>query len=152
VGAFVIGFPGETRQTVDETAGFITRSGLDFYFLQPFYYLHHTPVHKMADKFKLRGKGLNWSHATMTSPEACRLLDQMFLGIEEPIAVNPDYTLWEVAYLLSKGLTMERIREYRTRVNRMTVAQMCQYGSPGGAVTSQGAEDTIPVSGSGEAS
>ena len=140
VGAFVIGFPGETRETVAETAEFIKRSGLDFYFLQPFYYLHHTPVYKMADKFQLRGRGLNWSHATMNAAEACRLLDEMFLDIDEPAAVNPDYTLWEVAYLLHKGLDLQRIRDYRAKINRMTVTQMRRHGAPGGNVTSQGME------------
>lgn len=151
VGAFVIGFPGETRETVSETAEFITGSQLDFYFLQPFYYLHHTPVHKMADQFHLRGKGLDWSHATMNSSEACALLDEMFLEIDEPLAVNPDYTLWEVAYLRHKGMAMERIRDYRRRINRMTVTQMKQHGSPGGNVTSQGME-TAPPGRSREAS
>ena len=140
VGAFVIGFPGETRETVKETADFIRTSGLDFYFLQPFYYLHHTPVHQQAAKYQLRGQGLNWTHATMNAPEACRLLDEMFLSIDEPVAVNPDYTLWEIAYLRQKGLDLPRIRNYRTMINRLTVAQMRAYGAPQGNVTSQGIE------------
>ena len=74
----------------------------------------------------------------MTSGEACRLLDELFLQIEEPVAVNPDYTLWEVAYLLHKGFDLTRIRAYRTEINRMTVSQMRRFGSPGSNVTSQG--------------
>lgn len=143
VGAFVIGFPGETEETVAETAEFIQHSGLDFYFLQPFYYLHHTPVHQVAETFQLRGQGLNWSHATMNAPEASRLLDELFLDIQEPIAVNPDYTLWEIAYLFNKGLDLPRIREYRMTINSMTMAQMRQYGSLAGNVTSQGVDTAL---------
>ncbi|MGH8582202.1 MAG: radical SAM protein [Gammaproteobacteria bacterium] len=127
VGAFIVGFPGETRDTVAETEAFITTSGLDFYFQQPFYYLHHTPIFKKAEKYQLRGQGFNWSHATMTSGEASQLLDDMFVRIDSPIAVNPDYTLWEIAYLRHKGLDMPRIRDYRTQINRMTVQQMQQF-------------------------
>ena len=47
VGAFVIGFPGETKETADLTRQFIETSGLDYYFLQPFFYLHHAPIHHM---------------------------------------------------------------------------------------------------------
>ncbi|MDP3722277.1 MAG: radical SAM protein [Candidatus Omnitrophota bacterium] len=141
VGAFIIGFPGETKETAEETETFITRSGLDFYFLQPFYYLHHTPIHQRAAQYQLRGQGLNWSHATMNAAEASRLLDQMFMRIEEPVAVNPDYTLWEVAYLLHKGLDMPRIRDYRRRINRMTVNQMQRKGGSLNVVTSQGLEE-----------
>jgi p-methyltransferase len=137
VGAFVIGFPGETAITVEETAEFIERSGLDFYFLQPFYYLYHTPVHRVADKYRLIGKGLEWSHATMNSSQACHWLDQLFVKICGPAFVNPDYNLWEVAYLLSKGLDMQRILHYRHMMNQMTVAQMLRYHRPSPGVTTQ---------------
>ena len=129
VGAFVVGFPGETKDTVAETTEFISRSGLDFFFLQPFYYLHHTPVYKVADKFGLKGKGLNWSHATMNAREASHLLDRMFLDIDGPVFVNPDYTLWEVAYLTNKGMSMDDIVAYRRTINAMTAAQMTAHGS-----------------------
>lgn len=131
VGAFVIGFPGETRATVQQTAEFIDTSGLDFYFLQPFYYLHHTPVYKVAEKYALTGKGLEWSHATMNASEACRLLDEVFLQVRGSVFVNPDYTLWEVAYLLSKGMSLEDIRAYRAVINEMTAAQMSRVASVG---------------------
>jgi len=137
VGSFIIGYPGETPDTVAETGAFIENSGLDFYFLQPFYYLHHTPVYKVADSFDLKGEGLHWSHATMNSYEARILLDELFLNIKGPIFVNPDYTLWEIAYLLGKGLSMERIREYRNSINQMTASQMVKFGAPTGGVTSR---------------
>lgn len=138
VGAFVVGFPGETAETIAETQDFIETSGLDFYFLQPFYYLHHTPVHKIADRFQLKGKGLEWSHATMNSSEACARLDEMFLGIRESVFVNPDYTLWEIAYLQSKGFDMPAIIDYRRRINALTAVQVRKYGGPA-RVTSRGA-------------
>ena len=137
VGAFIVGYPGETPQTVSATAEFIENSRLDFYFLQPFYYLHHTPVHKVADKYKLTGSGLRWSHATMNAHEACTLLDQLFLDISGPVAVNPDYTLWEIAYLLGKGLTMDRILDYRNTINQMTASQVVEAGAVVGGVTSR---------------
>lgn len=124
VGAFVVGFPGETLDTIAETQNFIQNSGLDFYFLQPFYYLHHTPIHKIADKYKLEGQGLFWSHETMNATVACDALDRMFLQISGPTPVNPDYTLWEIALLRSKGMDMPAIQRYRRMINQMTVAQM----------------------------
>ena len=139
VGAFVIGFPGETAETVAETKAFIENCGLDFYFLQPFYYLHHTPVYKQADKYKLKGQGLDWSHATMNAKEACRILDELFLTIKGPTFVNPDYTLWEIAYLRSKGMDMAQIKAYRDKINRMTAEQMRRYGTPAAGMTSRAA-------------
>ncbi|HVE12807.1 MAG TPA: radical SAM protein [Elusimicrobiota bacterium] len=137
VGAFVVGFPGETAESVEETRSFIETSGLDFYFLQPFYYLHHTPIHKNAAQYQLRGQGLNWSHETMNSREALQILDRLFLEIKGPTFVNPDYTLWEIAYLRSKGLDMPAILKYRRTINQMTAAQMRAHGAPPGGVTSR---------------
>jgi p-methyltransferase len=126
-GSFLIGFPGETDDTVEQTQEFIERSGLQYYFIQPFYYLHHTPVHKNAEKYGLTGNGLLWSHDTMEAPAATAHVNRLFREIEGAIWVNPDYTLWEIAYLRSVA-HLEQINDYRRSVNARTVAQMERYG------------------------
>ena len=70
VGGFIIGFPGETQETIDKTVDFIETTALDFYFLQQFYYLHHTRIHQKAEQYGLSGQGLDWVHATMNSKQA----------------------------------------------------------------------------------
>jgi radical SAM superfamily enzyme YgiQ (UPF0313 family) len=128
VGAFIVGFPGETAETVEQTREFIETFGLDFYFIQPFYYLHHTPIHKRAKEFQLTGNALYWSHATMDSFEAQAHINRLFRSIKNSIFVNPDYTLWEIAYLLTKGLSIEEIKSYRRTINELTLRQMDKYG------------------------
>lgn len=137
VGSFIIGFPGETEQTVEETREFIENSNLDYYFIQPFYYLHHTPIHKRAEDFGLTGEGLFWSHDTMNWSEAVGHINRLFLEIEGATFVNPDYTLWEIAYLQGKGMDLEEIRNYRRTINRLTRDQMAAYGIAAGDVTSR---------------
>ena len=124
VGSFVLGFPGETAETVEETRRFIEGSGFDFYYIQPFYYLHHEPNHQRAAEFKLTGDGIFWQHETMTSTVAAHHVARLFLQIEACCFINPDYTLWEIAYLLHKGLTLDDIRSYRAEINHMTRQQM----------------------------
>jgi radical SAM superfamily enzyme YgiQ (UPF0313 family) len=128
VGSFMIGFPGETDDTVQETRRFIIESGLDYYYVQPFYYLHHTPVHERADEFGLTGNGLFWRHATMNGQEAVAHVNRMFLEIDDPVFVNPDYTLWEIAYLRGQGFQDDEIREYRRHINSLTAQQMKSFG------------------------
>lgn len=129
VGAFIVGFPGETNETVEETRRLIDDYGLDFYFLQPFYYLHHTPIAKRADEFNLTGKGLFWQHATMNHAEAFAHINHLFSHIKNSTFVNPDYTLWEIAYLRSKNLSLAEIVKYRKDINDLTLAQMARFGS-----------------------
>jgi hypothetical protein len=137
VGSFVLGFPGETRQTVDQTHEFIVNAGLDYYYIQPFYYLHHAPIHQKAKRFQLKGEGLFWTHGTMTSTEALEHIHRLFLEIREPLWVNPDMTLWEIAYLESKGLSRSEIDDYRRQINAMTAAQMRKYGIASDDITSR---------------
>jgi len=139
VGSFLIGFPGETEETVEETRNFIEQSGLDYYFIQPFYYLHHTPVHKNAEKFGLSGNGLYWSHDTMDWRSAVKHINRLFLDIENTTFINPDYTLWEIAYLRTKGLTDSEIKDYRVKINNMTRNQMTRFGMSSSAVSSRSA-------------
>ena len=138
VGAFVIGFPGETSETVKETMEFIQNTGLDYYFLQPFYYLHHTPVNQRAEEFGLTGQGLFWKHNTMKWTEAVEHINRLFLKIDQSIFVNPDYTLWEIAYLQTKGMELDEIKDYRILINEMTRRQMMNFKLTSSSVTSRG--------------
>lgn len=128
VGSFIMGFPGETGQTARITQRFVEESGLDYYYIQPFYYLHHTPVHDRAEEYGLDGEGAFWSHNTMNSQEANAHVARMFFEIDDPVFINPDYTLWEVAYLRTKGMSLQEIKDYRIEINRLTREQMRRFG------------------------
>ena len=128
VGSFIMGFPGETAETVEVTREFIETSGIDYYYVQPFYYSHHTPIFKRAKDYDLTGEGLFWSHSTMNWKQAGEHVNRLFLDIKNSTYINPDYTLWEIAYLQLKGMSLEEIKEYRKEINQMTQKQMFDYG------------------------
>jgi p-methyltransferase len=127
VGAFVIGFPGETLETANATRHFIETSRLDYYFLQPFFYLHHAPIHHLAAKYDLTGEGLFWSHKTMDWRQSVSLINKFFYEIENPIFLNPDFTLWELVYFRSKGLSIDTFDEHRVLINKLTKHQMKKF-------------------------
>jgi p-methyltransferase len=130
VGSFLIGFPGETAETIAQTEEFISNAGLDFFYLQLFYYLHHAPVHQAASKFGLTGGGLLWSHATMDWQEASDRLDQIFRKLGGSRCLHQDYNLWEVAFLENRGFDRGRIAQYRAMINRMTLATLDSSPAP----------------------
>lgn len=128
-GAFIVGFPGETDETVKETHDFIETSGIDYFFLQMFYYLHNAPIHQRAKDYDLNGEGFFWSHKTMNWRQANTHVNRMFCEIKNSVAVNPDFNMWEYAYLQSMGVTPNEFHTYRQRINEMTRAQMLRYAS-----------------------
>lgn len=78
VGLFFLGFPGETRKTVQETLHFINKAGLDTYSVMLWNNEPLSPIYEMKEKWGLEGLGYNWSHNTMNSIEANDLINEYF--------------------------------------------------------------------------
>lgn len=112
-GSFIIGFPGETHRSVQDTVKFIKESGIDFYRAQLWYCKPGTPVWLERDKYKIKGESFEWSHATMNAREAADLIDEIFLCSEEPVWV-PQYNFEcdGLFHLLHRGLTTDQIKKF----------------------------------------
>src|SRR3546814_6639556 len=50
--AFVLGFPGETDETIQENIDFIRDNGVRYYSLKEFYYMPHTLVHEKREEYR----------------------------------------------------------------------------------------------------
>ncbi len=117
-GNFIIGFPGETDDTVRNTKTFIEESGIDFFRVQLWYCMPITPIWKQKDKFNIRGKSFEWSHGTMDSKTACDLIDQMFLTIDTPIWV-PQYNfdINSLVHLMYRGMGLDQVKDFLRSFN-----------------------------------
>jgi p-methyltransferase len=109
----VIGFPGETERTVQNTIDFLNETGPDTFAVNHWYYLHSTPIHVRAPQFDLTGSGYTWSHGTMDSEEALAAADHIFASVHQAawMPVN-GLDFWGVPYLLGKGMTTKQITEF----------------------------------------
>ena len=121
---FVIGFPGETEKTAMENIDFIESNGIDFYTLKEFYYMKHAPVHESRQRYQLTGSGANWEHATMNYRQASDLKLSMFRRIKGATAVDPDTSMWYVAYLNDQGYSMAQVKEVQTAINTIIGDQL----------------------------
>jgi anaerobic magnesium-protoporphyrin IX monomethyl ester cyclase len=112
-GNFIIGFPGETEETVKETVDFIETGGLDFYRAQLWYCEPITPIYEQKDLYRIQGESFEWSHVTMNSPKACDLIEKIFLTIENPTWV-PQYNfdfdgIW---HLVHRGMSIPQLKDF----------------------------------------
>jgi radical SAM PhpK family P-methyltransferase len=115
-GNFIIGFPGETEQTVQDTVHFIKKSGLDFFRTQLWYCEPITPIWKERDRYKLKGERFEWSHSTMDSQRACDFIEEILLDVKESIWV-PQYNfdfdnLW---HLTHRGMSINQVKKFLER-------------------------------------
>ena len=110
-GSFIIGYPGETRDTFLESVDFINKSGLPYYQPYLFYYTANTLVHEERKALNLRGLGLSWAHETMDSVEASHLLKQMIELIPESFTDGQSYVEEIYKMLRGEGYTGMEIQE-----------------------------------------
>ena len=104
--SFIVGFPGETEQTILENYNFIETSGIDFYNVKVFYYEHNTPISGQAKEFDLVGKGMKWTHKTMSSIEAFAFAEEFVKGIDKvPYIPQHSGEIWEIAHFHEQGFS-----------------------------------------------
>jgi len=117
VAAIIVGFPGETLETINKTVDFLNENELDYYYMQQFYFIHNTLINKEKDKYGLSGHGIIWQHNTMDNKQCLAMIDDMSRRVNVPIFVNPNYTLWELVYFFQMGYSKKFYDSYRTMIN-----------------------------------
>lgn len=124
-GSFITGFPGETDETVQETIDFIRMTRPDYYRSQMWYCEPGTPIQNERQKYQIDGEGFVWSHATMDSMEAMDHIDRMFLEVEESLWLPQwSFDFWIIPYLMGKGISLDRFREFMTSAHRMLTLEI----------------------------
>jgi len=115
--SFIIGFPGETEETVKETIHFIENSKVDFYRCQLWYFEHITPIGRQKEKYNIEGSNFEWSHATMDSKTACDWIDQILFKFDDPIRLPYYFDFFDIFRLIHRGLSMEQVKNFLRNFN-----------------------------------
>ncbi|HEY0935853.1 MAG TPA: PhpK family radical SAM P-methyltransferase [Trebonia sp.] len=133
--SFVVGFPGESDETVQNTIDFLNETGPDTFAVNHWYYLHATPIHRRAADFSLTGNGYSWRHDSMDSARALDAADHIFASVREAawMPVN-GLDFWGVPYLLGKGMRAAQVTEFLRLAKPLTpAARATGGGSPDAA-------------------
>jgi p-methyltransferase len=130
-GSFIIGFPGETDETVQETIDFITSTKPDYYRAQLWYCEHGTPIENQRDTYGIQGEGFVWSHNTMDSLEAMDHIDRIFLSVNDSVWLPQwSFDFWTIPYLLGRGIDLGRFKELMSWAHKMLALEIASV--PGG--------------------
>lgn len=127
--AFVLGFPGETEATIQENVDFIRNNGVRFYSLKEFFYMPHTQVHEKRDDYGLTGMGGKWAHRTMNHEDAARIKLDLFRSIDTSTNIDPDTSLWYMAYLYDQGYDFKAIERVQADINDLMKRQLDTAGA-----------------------
>ncbi|MDX6694356.1 MAG: anaerobic magnesium-protoporphyrin monomethyl ester cyclase [Blastocatellia bacterium] len=124
-GSFIIGFPGETEETVQETIDFLKETKPDFFRAQLWYCEHGTPIELQRDKFGINGEGFVWTHNTMDSLEAMDHIDRIFLTTKDSIWLPQwSFDFWTIPYLLGRGITIEKFKKLMSSAHKLLALEI----------------------------
>jgi len=119
-GSFIVGFPGETEETVKETSDFIKDNKPDYWRAQMWYCEPGTPIEKRRDEFGISGEGFVWQHNTMDSLEAMDHIDKMFLTINESTWLPQwSFDFWIIPYLNGRGISFQQFKDFMAIAHKM---------------------------------
>jgi len=138
-GSFIIGFPGETAETVDETLSFIKENKPNYYRAQSWYCEPGTPIDRHREKYGISGEGFVWQHATMDSLEAMDQIDRLFLNVTESLWLPQwSFDFWIIPYLLGRGISAGQFKEFMALADKMLAMEIAFVPAPEKRAMQQG--------------
>lgn len=113
----VVGFPGETKATVQCTAEMINEAAPDTFSCFLLFLAPNTLAYANPKKYGIEGGGLCWKHNTMTSKEAAEAMLTITQGVSSSTSFpGGEYV---ACYLTSVGYSQEEIRDFYRAVGKL---------------------------------
>ncbi|HLX07425.1 MAG TPA: radical SAM protein [Thermoanaerobaculia bacterium] len=120
--SIIVGFPGETDETFQNTCEFLTAANPTFYRGEIYYHYTNVPIHQRAEELGLHGAGYSWRHRGMDWSRAAELVQQIYRTLPGP-RVLPGYMFdfWALPYLTGKGFSIDQVRAFTDVAQGMVV-------------------------------
>jgi radical SAM PhpK family P-methyltransferase len=102
----LVGFPGETEATFQETFDFIESRRPTLFRVHRWFYDHDTPIQAQRERYSIEGGGYQWKHSTMDAAKAHELATHLSLSVRNSIHTD-DYSM--AFYLANKGYPQTKV-------------------------------------------
>ena len=123
--SMIVGFPGETAETVQNSIDFLNAAKPSFYNVQVYYHDTQAPIEKQRQRFQITGAGYSWRHATMDWHEAIAFKEKMIREVRHSLQLPLyGFSIWTVPYLLRQGLSLQQILNFTRFANAVSHAEI----------------------------
>ncbi len=79
--SFIVGFPGETEESVLNTIELCEKYPTTYYQVWPYYHDNFAPINDKRDHYDIKDTAYSWEHKTMDWQEACYWAEHMIKNI-----------------------------------------------------------------------
>lgn len=121
--SMIVGYPGETIASVDNTIDFLSRTPLDFFSVQLYYHNPMAPIENLREHYRIEGSHYSWKHSTMDWLTAAAEKERMITSVNGPSLLPLyDLSIWAFPYLISKGLDVPLLKSFLAEMHSHLVA------------------------------
>ncbi len=112
--SLIVGFPGETERSVENTIQLLQDAGPTFFRGEIWYNNPRAPIYsKSKDVHNINGFGYKWRHNTMDWEQGCEMVLKLFNTVSNSTWLPMyDFDFWILPYLEGKGLTIDQIKNF----------------------------------------
>jgi len=123
--SLIVGFPGETRDSVDNTIRLLNETRPTFFRGEIWYYNHRSPIFAQREELRIEGNGYRFRHASMSWEEACehaiRMFDEVHGSTWLPMY---DVDFWSLPYLRGVGLPLADLQAFLAGCNELLALEL----------------------------
>jgi p-methyltransferase len=112
--SLIIGFPGETEQSVENTIQLLQEAQPTFFRGEIWYNNPRAPIYdKSREQHGIDGFGYRWRHNTMDWEQGCEMVLKLFGEVRNSTWLPMyDFDFWILPYLQGKGIGLEQIKKF----------------------------------------
>ena len=112
--SLIIGFPGETEKSVDNTIELLQEAEPTFFRGEIWYNNPRAPIYaKSKDQHGISGMGYKWQHNTMDWEQGCEMVLKLFGSVTNSTWLPMyDFDFWILPYLEGKGISLDQLQKF----------------------------------------
>ena len=123
--SFIVGYPGETRESVMNTLKFVEETAPTFFNVKLYFHNPIAPIDKRRAEFGIQGNHYGWRHDTMTWQEAADWVEYLLRTVRASIPLTLyGFSIWSIPYLLQKGFSIDQILAFGRTAREMLVKSL----------------------------